>query len=55
MTIKVLIADDQPVVRKGFGLFLRADPDIAVVGEASTGEAGGPPRPGRRRWSAHWL
>ena len=38
MTIKVLIADDQPVVRKGFGLFLRADPDIAVVGEASTGE-----------------
>lgn len=38
MTIKVLIADDQPVVRKGFGLFFRADPDIAVVGEASTGE-----------------
>ncbi|MCR2810659.1 MULTISPECIES: response regulator transcription factor [unclassified Microbacterium] len=35
--IRVLIADDQPVVRTGLRLILDAQPDIAVVGEATTG------------------
>ena len=37
MTIRVLIADDQPVVRKGFSYFLRSDPEVELVGTASTG------------------
>ncbi|MEV6842531.1 response regulator transcription factor [Actinoplanes sp. NPDC051411] len=37
--IKVLIADDQAMVREGFGALLNAQPDIAVVGDASDGEA----------------
>ncbi|MDV8021895.1 response regulator transcription factor [Rhodococcus sp. IEGM 1330] len=35
--ITVLIADDQPVVRQGFELFLAGHPDIRVVGHASSG------------------
>ncbi|WP_058234883.1 response regulator [Devriesea agamarum] len=35
--IRVLIADDQLVIRSGFKLFLRDEPDIEVVGEASSG------------------
>jgi DNA-binding NarL/FixJ family response regulator len=37
MTIKVLVADDQAMVRSGFGMILGAQPDIEVVGEASDG------------------
>ena len=37
MTIQVLVADDQPVVRAGFQTILEAQPDIVVVGEASDG------------------
>jgi DNA-binding NarL/FixJ family response regulator len=37
MTIHVLIADDQTLVRSGFRMILRAEPDIDVVGEASDG------------------
>jgi DNA-binding NarL/FixJ family response regulator len=37
--IKVLIADDQAMVREGFGALLNAQPDIAVVGDAPDGEA----------------
>jgi DNA-binding NarL/FixJ family response regulator len=37
--IKVLIADDQAMVREGFGALLNAQADIAVVGDASDGEA----------------
>ena len=37
MTVKVLIADDQAMVRAGFAALLGADPDIAVVGEAVDG------------------
>jgi len=37
--IRVLLADDHAVVRTGFRLLLEADGDIAVVGEAESGEA----------------
>ena len=37
MTIRVVIADDQPVVRTGFHTILNADPGIEVVGEAGDG------------------
>ncbi|MFR9730304.1 response regulator [Saccharopolyspora sp. MS10] len=39
MTIRVLIADDQTLVRTGFRLILSAEPDLEVVGEAADGEA----------------
>ncbi len=35
--IRVLLADDQRLVRSGFRMILRAEPDIEVVGEASDG------------------
>jgi DNA-binding NarL/FixJ family response regulator len=38
MTIRVLIADDQGMVRTGFATFLHAQPDIQVVGEAADGQ-----------------
>ena len=37
MTIRVLIADDQELVRTGLGMILDAQPDIDVVGQASDG------------------
>jgi DNA-binding NarL/FixJ family response regulator len=37
MTIRVLVVDDQPVVRAGFHTILDAQPDIDVVGEAADG------------------
>lgn len=37
MTIRVLIADDQALVRDGFGMILDAQPDIEVVGGAADG------------------
>ena len=37
MTITVLVADDQPVVRAGFETILASQDDIDVVGEASDG------------------
>ena len=36
--IKVLIADDQAMVREGFGALLAAQPDMVVVGDAPDGE-----------------
>jgi DNA-binding NarL/FixJ family response regulator len=39
VAIRVLIADDQELVRTGFRLILDGEPDIDVVGEAETGEA----------------
>jgi DNA-binding NarL/FixJ family response regulator len=38
VTIRVLIADDQMMVREGFSVLLSAQPDIGVVGEATDGE-----------------
>ena len=38
MTIKVLIADDQALVRSGFRMILESRDDLEVVGEAGDGE-----------------
>ncbi|WP_019631175.1 response regulator [Actinomadura atramentaria] len=40
MTVRVVIVDDQGMVRSGFGVLLNAQPDIEVVGEAPDGAAG---------------
>ena len=37
MSVRVLIADDQALVRAGFRKILEADPEIDVVGEAADG------------------
>lgn len=37
MTIRVLIADDQELVRTGLSMILSAQPDIEVVGQAADG------------------
>ncbi|HXA58030.1 MAG TPA: DNA-binding response regulator, partial [Streptosporangiaceae bacterium] len=38
MTISVVIADDQVLVRAGFRLLVDTAPGLRVVGEAGTGE-----------------
>jgi DNA-binding NarL/FixJ family response regulator len=35
--VRVLIVDDQALVRRGFRMILDAEPDVTVVGEAATG------------------
>ncbi|MER5768268.1 response regulator transcription factor [Streptomyces sp. NPDC001985] len=40
MTIRVIIVDDQAMVRAGFAALLSAQADIDVVGEAADGRAG---------------
>ena len=37
--IRVLLVDDHAVVRTGFRLLLQANPEVAVIGEADSGEA----------------
>ena len=39
MTVRVVVADDHPVVRAGLVLMLGNDPEIEVVGEAGDGRA----------------
>lgn len=40
MTIRVVVVDDQAMVRAGFAALLAAQSDIDVVGEASDGAQG---------------
>jgi DNA-binding NarL/FixJ family response regulator len=37
MSVRVLLVDDQPLLRKGFRMILEAEPDLEVVGEAGDG------------------
>ncbi|GIL31731.1 response regulator [Actinocatenispora comari] len=37
MTIRVLLADDQPLIRSGLRVLIADAPDLTVVGEAGTG------------------
>ena len=37
MTVRVLLVDDQPLMRKGFRMILDEEEDIVVVGEAADG------------------
>ncbi len=37
--VRVLLADDHPIVREGLKLLLNAQPDMRVVGEAADGES----------------
>jgi DNA-binding NarL/FixJ family response regulator len=37
MRVRLVIADDQELIRTGFRLILAAEPDIEVIGEAATG------------------
>jgi DNA-binding NarL/FixJ family response regulator len=39
MGIRILIVDDQAMVRQGFGALLNAQPDLEVVGDAADGAA----------------
>jgi two-component system NarL family response regulator len=36
--IRIMIADDHPVVREGFGAMLETEPDMTVVAQARSGE-----------------
>ena len=48
MTIRVLVADDQDIVRAGLSMILDAQPGIEVVGEAADGRR-------RCRWPAGFV
>ena len=39
MTIRLVLADDQPLVREGLRKIFEADPDIAVVADVGDGRA----------------
>ena len=46
--IRVVVADDQPLMRAGFRMILEAQPDIEVVGEAADGAEAVAPSPSAR-------
>jgi len=37
MTIRILIVDDQPMVRQGLRMYLSLDKDLEIIGEATNG------------------
>jgi DNA-binding NarL/FixJ family response regulator len=37
MTIRVLLADDQALIRAGFSMIIDSEPDLEVIGEAANG------------------
>ncbi len=37
MSVRVLLADDEQLVRAGFRLILESEPDLEVIGEAGNG------------------
>ena len=37
MSVRVLLADDQPLIRAGFRMLLEEQPDVSVIGEAADG------------------
>ncbi|MFJ3902893.1 response regulator [Streptomyces sp. NPDC090025] len=39
MTVRVLLVDDEELLRVAFGMILRAEPDMEPVGEAADGES----------------
>ena len=41
MTTRVLLADDQELMRMGFRMVIDSQPDLAIVGEAANGRRGG--------------
>jgi len=55
MTVRVLIADDQALVRAGFRGVLESEPGIEVVGEACDGAASNRHRPPIRGTSCPWT
>ena len=52
VSIRVLIADDQELVRTGFRMILTGEPDITVVGEAGDGS---PPSSSRAVSTSTWC
>ena len=53
MTIRVLIADDHPLVRQGLQAALAPMPDVEVVAEAATGQAAIREAPAPARCGCH--
>ena len=51
MTIRVMLVDDQVLLRTGFRMVLAAQPDMEVVAEAGDGAGGARGRCARRRWT----
>ena len=45
VSIRVLVVDDQALVRAGFRMILEAEPDLVVAGEAADGEEAAARRP----------
>ncbi len=43
MTIRVVLADDQSLLRKGFRMILEAEDGLEIVGEAPDGADARPP------------